>query len=76
MEHSMKPEYISFFEEFRDPIPGNILFEALTPPREIILAVNPRLTIEVVEGVLKAAKDTENVVILELALSEMNLKGG
>jgi len=30
----------------------------------------------VIEGVLKAAKDTENIVILELSLSEMNLKGG
>jgi len=73
---SMKPEHVSFFEEPRPPIPGNLLFEALTPPKEIILAVNPRVTIEVVEGVLKAAKDTENIVILELALSEMNLKGG
>ncbi|MCS7125798.1 MAG: class II D-tagatose-bisphosphate aldolase, non-catalytic subunit [Aigarchaeota archaeon] len=72
----MKPNHIQFFEEPRSPIPGNILFNALTPPREIILAVNPRLTIEVIEGVLKAAKDTENIVILELALSEMNLKGG
>jgi fructose-bisphosphate aldolase class II len=72
----MKPEHVSFFEEPRPPIPGNLLFEALTPPKEIILAVNPRVTIEVIEGVLKAAKDTENIVILELALSEMNLKGG
>jgi len=40
------------------------------------LAVNPRATIELIEGVLRAAKDTGNVVILELALSEMNLQGG
>lgn len=72
----MKPAHVSFFEEPRNPIPGNLLFEALTPPREIILAINPRVTIEVIEGILKAAKDTENIVILELALSEMNLKGG
>jgi len=72
----MKTEHVSFFEEPRPPIPGNLLFEALTPPKEIILAVNPRVTVEVIEGVLKAAKDTENIVILELALSEMNLKGG
>ena len=73
---TMKPEHVSFFEEPRPPIPGNLVFEALTPPKEILLAVNPRVTIEVIEGVLKAAKDTENIVILELALSEMNLKGG
>ena len=72
----MKPDHVAFFEEPKPPIPGRILFEALTPPREIVLAVNPRVTIEVIEGVLKAAKDSENVVILELALSEMNLKGG
>lgn len=72
----MKPEYISFFEEPRSPLPGNILFDGLTPPKEIILAVNPRATIELIEGVLKAAKDTGNIVILELAYSEMNLKGG
>jgi fructose-bisphosphate aldolase class II len=73
---SMKPAHVAFFEDPKPPIPGNVLFEALTPPKEIALAVNPRVTIEVIEGVLKAAKDTENVVILELALSEMNLKGG
>ena len=72
----MKPAHVAFFEDPKPPIPGNVLFEALTPPREIVLAVNPRVTLEVIEGVLKAAKDTENVVILELALSEMNLKGG
>lgn len=73
---NMKPEHVVFFEEPRNPIPGNLVFEALTPPKEIILAVNPRVAIEVIEGVLKAAKDTENIIILELALSEMNLKGG
>jgi fructose-bisphosphate aldolase class II len=73
---SMKPAHVAFFEDPKPPIPGNVLFEALTPPKEIALAINPRVTIEVIEGVLKAAKDTENVVILELALSEMNLKGG
>ena len=72
----MKPPHVAFFEETKPPLPGNIAFEALTPPREIILAVNPRVTTEVIEGVLKAAKETENIVILELALSEMNLKGG
>lgn len=72
----MKPAHVAFFEDPKPPIPGNVLFEALTPPKEIILAANPRVTIEVIEGILKAAKDTENIVILELALSEMNLQGG
>lgn len=72
----MKEAHMDFFEEYRPPLPGNILFEALEPPREIVLAVNPRVTIEVIEGVLQAAKDTENIVILELALSEMNTRKG
>jgi len=72
----VKDAHITFFEDPKPPIPGNVVFEALTPPREIILAANPRATIEVIEGILKAAKDTENIVILELALSEMNLEGG
>ncbi len=72
----MKEPHIEFFEQPRNPLPGNILFEALEPPEEIILAANPRVTREVVEGILKAAKDTENIVILQLALSEMSLSGG
>jgi len=65
-----------FFEEPRNPLPGGILFEALRPYKNIILAVNPRVTSEVIEGILKACKDTGQVVIMELALSEMNLHGG
>ena len=72
----MKEEYRKFFEEPRDPLPGGILFEALRPYENIILAVNPRVTSEVIEGILKACKDTGQVVIMELALSEMNLSGG
>ncbi len=68
--------YKKFFEQCRPPLPGNVLFKALQPPREIVLAVNPRVTMEVIEGILQAAKDHGEIVILELALSEMNLKGG
>lgn len=72
----MKEAYIEYFEQPRNPLPGNILFDALWPPSEIILAANPRATTEVVAGILQAAKDTENIVILELALSEMDRSGG
>lgn len=72
----MKEDYVSFFEQPRNPLPGGILFEALHQYRNIILAVNPRVTIEVIEGILKACKDTGQIVIMELALSEMSLKGG
>lgn len=73
---NVKPEHVEFFEQPRPPIPGSVLFEALTPPREIVLAVNPRVSVGVIEGVLQAAKDSENVLIIELALTEMNLQGG
>lgn len=71
-----KTPHTDYFAEQRNPLPGDILYQALWPPEEIILAVNPRTTIEVVEGILQAAKDREQIIILELALSEMNLKGG
>ena len=71
-----KPEFRKFFETPRPPLPGNILFKALQPPREIILAANPRATKDVIVGILEAARDCGEIVILELALSEMNLAGG
>lgn len=69
-------EYVKYFEESRKPLPGALLFDALTPPKEIVLAVNPRVTQAVVEGILKAAKDTGQILIFELALSEMSMEGG
>jgi fructose-bisphosphate aldolase class II len=72
----MKAPWIQYFEKPRNPLPGNVLFEALQPPDSIILAANPRLTIDVIVGILQAAKDDEQIVILELALSETNLNGG
>lgn len=68
--------HVNFFEKSINPIPGGVLFDALQPPREIVLAVNPRTSYEEVVGVLQAAKDTENVVILELAITEMNTNVG
>jgi len=73
---SKKEAHVQYFEHPRKPLPGAILFNALQPPSEIVLAVNPRATIDVIIGILQAAKDTEQVVILELALSEMDIKGG
>lgn len=67
--------YQQFFEVKRDPLPGGILFNALTPPEEIVLAANPRVSQAVIEGIMMAAKDMGQIVILELALSEMKLTG-
>lgn len=72
----MKPLYIKYFEQPRSPLSGNIFFKALQPPKEIILATNPRATMDVIIGILQAAKDSGEIVILELALSEMSLEGG
>jgi len=71
-----KEAHVRFFENPRNPLPGDFLFNALEPPDSIILAVNPRTTIQVIEGILQAAKDTEQIVIFELALSEMDRNGG
>lgn len=72
----LETSYVEYFKRPKKPLPGNLLFEALQPPREIVLAVNPRATIDVIKGILQAAKDSGEIVILELALSEMSLEGG
>ena len=69
-------DYKEYFSQPRKPLPGDIMFDALYPPKEIILAANTRMTKQVIEGILQAAKDTDNVVIMELALSEMDNNGG
>jgi fructose-bisphosphate aldolase class II len=69
-------DYKEYFSQPRKPLPGDVMFDALYPPQEIILAANTRMTKQVIEGILQAAKDTGNVVIMELALSEMDLNGG
>ncbi len=73
---SRNEAHIEYFGYPRNPLPGDILFSALQPPREIVLAVNPRVTTDVITGILQAAKDSEQIVILELALSEMDRNGG
>lgn len=71
-----KEAHVKFFEQPRNPLPGGFLFDALYPPDSIILAVNTRTTLQVIEGILQAAKDTEQIIIFELALSEMDINGG
>jgi len=71
-----KQAYREFFEQPRPPLPGDILFKSLQPPKEIVLAANPRATIDVIIGILQAAKESGESAIFELALSEMSLSGG
>lgn len=59
-----------------EPLPGNKVFNALKNKKCIILACNPRITIGVAKGIFRAAKDLDSALIMELARSECNQKGG
>ncbi len=59
-----------------EPLPGSMVFNALKDEALIILAVNPRINIGVLDGIFAAAKSLNSVVIFELAKSESNLEGG
>ena len=61
--------------EFR-PLSGSTLFNALHDEQCIIMACNTRIVPGVVKGILRAAKDMDAAVILELARSECDLSGG
>jgi fructose-bisphosphate aldolase class II len=58
------------------PIPGSKIFDALKDEKTIIMACNTRIVPGVVHGILRAAKDTDSAVLLEMARSECDLKGG
>ncbi|MHA1267275.1 MAG: class II fructose-bisphosphate aldolase [Candidatus Helarchaeota archaeon] len=59
-----------------EPLPGSVVFKALKDLPLIILAVNPRINIGVLDGIFQAAKKVNSVVIFELAKSESDLQGG
>jgi fructose-bisphosphate aldolase class II len=58
------------------PIPGSKIFNALNNVDAIVMAVNPRMTVGVVDGILRAAKELDAALIFELAKSESDTKGG
>lgn len=58
-----------------DPMPGSLLFNSLKDKKTIILAANPRIAL-VIKGIFRAAKEVDAALILELARSECDLKGG
>ncbi|MFX1293570.1 MAG: class II fructose-bisphosphate aldolase [Promethearchaeota archaeon] len=62
-------------DEF-EPLPGSLVFEALKDQSLIILAVNPRINIGVLDGIFDSAKELNSIVIFELAKSEADLQGG
>ena len=57
------------------PKPGSLLFNSLKDNKSIIMADNPRITL-VLKGIFQAAKDMDAALIIELARSECDLKGG
>jgi fructose-bisphosphate aldolase class II len=57
------------------PKSGSLLFNSLKDKKSIIMACNPRMTL-VLNGIFQAAKDVDAAIILELARSECDLKGG
>ncbi|NMB79118.1 MAG: class II fructose-bisphosphate aldolase [Methanomicrobiales archaeon] len=57
------------------PIAGSAIFRGIAGQKKIIMAANVRVT-HVAKGILRAAKDTDSAVFMELARSESDLKGG
>lgn len=59
-----------------EPMWGRPFYEKINPSNSIIMACNTRIGKGVVEGILRAAKDTRSPIVFELAKSESDLKGG
>jgi fructose-bisphosphate aldolase class II len=59
-----------------EPISGDLVYRTLYGHPNIIMACNVRMTKGVTRGIIKAAKDFDSVVILEIARSESDLSGG
>ena len=57
------------------PVAGSALLNGVAGKKTIIMAANVRIA-TVAQGIFRAAKDTDSAVIMELARSECDLKGG
>ena len=57
------------------PISGSTIFRGISGQKSIVMAANTRIA-TVAKGIMKAAKDTDSAVFMELARSECDLKGG
>jgi len=57
------------------PISSSTMFKGISGKKTIIMAANTRIA-TVAQGIFKAAKETDSAVIMELARSECDLKGG
>jgi len=59
-----------------NPVSGSAIFNALKDENCIIMACNTRIVPGVTRGIFRSAKDLDSAIIIELAKSECNLKGG
>ena len=59
-----------------NPISGSVIFNALKDEKCIIMACNTRIIPGVTKGIFRSAKDLDSAILIELAKSECNLKGG
>ena len=58
------------------PMAGDVMYNALRDKDCIIMAANTRFIPGVAEGIFRAAKDLDAPIIIEIARSECDLKGG
>lgn len=58
------------------PISGKKMFDALRDKDCIIMAVNTRYIPGVAQGIMRAARETDSPLLIEIARSECDLKGG
>lgn len=61
---------------YSKPVPGDVVFRALKGTPTIVMAANVRMPKGVARGIMKAAKDSDAVVMFEIARSESDLSGG
>ena len=59
-----------------NPISGSVIFNALKDEKCIIMACNTRIVPGVTTGIFRSAKDLDSAILIELAKSECDLKGG
>jgi fructose-bisphosphate aldolase class II len=59
-----------------NPISGSVIFNALKDEKCIIMACNTRIVPGVTKGIFRSAKDLDSAILIELAKSECDLKGG
>jgi fructose-bisphosphate aldolase class II len=60
----------------RRPVPGDVVFKALKGASTIVMAANVRMPRGIARGIMRAAKDSDSVVMFEIARSESDLSGG